>query len=179
MIRQGDEIENARTGQRMKFLQTGNETNGELLEIECFSPPTRAREPEHIHPFQENIFRMISGELSFSINGKVQKVLPGEAVSIPPNVPHHFWNSGITTAHYRQEFWPALNIAQLFETFFALARDGKLSKTGAPNIFRISMIMLAHEKELRLVKPPWRIQKLVFSLFAAVGRVIGYSAKYK
>jgi hypothetical protein len=45
----------------------------------------------------------------------------------------------------------------LFETFFALARDGKLNKNGAPNIFRASLIMLEHEKEIRLAKAAWAI----------------------
>jgi quercetin dioxygenase-like cupin family protein len=153
MILQGDEIINHRTGQRMKFLQTAKETNGKLLEIDCFSPPTDTREPEHIHPIQENIFKIISGEVSFSVNGEISKLHPGEEISILPGVPHHFWNSGTDTAHYLQEFRPALNISQLFQTFFALSRDGRLSKNGAPNIFRTSLIMLNHENELRLIKP--------------------------
>jgi quercetin dioxygenase-like cupin family protein len=179
MISQGDQIENLRTGQKMIFLRTGKETNGELLEIDCYSPPTDTREPEHIHPQQENIFKIISGEVSFRINGKIQKALPGEKVSILPGVPHLFWNSGTTTAHYLQEFRPALRIDQLFQTFFALARDGKLDKTGAPNLFHASLIMLSHEKELRLSKPRWGLQKSAFMLLAPIGKLMGYKAYYE
>jgi len=178
MIQKGDQIENLRTGQKMIFLQTGRETNGDLLEMECFSPPTDAREPEHIHPMQENTFKIISGEVSFRINGKIEKALPGEEVSIMPGIPHHFWNSGTSVAHYLQEFRPALNIDQLFETFFALSRAGKLGKHGAPNIFLTSMIMLAHQKELRLVKPSWKIQKFVFNVLAPIGQIIGFKKNY-
>jgi quercetin dioxygenase-like cupin family protein len=179
MIHQGDKIENKRTGQRMIFLKTWAETNGTQLQIECFSPVTSAREPEHIHPYQENRFQIISGELTFRINGKEQTAYAGDIVSIPEKVPHCFWNSGDTEAHYMQEFFPALRIDNLFETFFALARDGKLSKKGAPNIFRASLIMLAHEKELRLSKPSWTIQKLLFKLLAPVGKFLGYQSQYK
>lgn len=178
MIHKGDQIENRRTGQRMIFKQTGRETNGSLLEIECYSPPTDAREPEHIHPMQENNFKIITGEVTFSINGQLQKALPGDEVSILPGVPHYFWNSGATVAHYMQEFRPALKIDLFFETFFALSRDGKLSKTGAPNFFRASVIMLAHQNELRLVKPSWALQKLAFNVFAPFGRLAGYKAHY-
>ena len=138
MIHKGDIIVNRRTGQRMKFLNTWAETNGTQLQIECFSPVTSAREPEHIHPYQENRFRVLSGELWFSIAGKIKVAYPGETISIPKNVPHYFWNGGSCEAHYIQEFYPALKIDGLFETFFALARDGKLNKNGAPNIFRAS-----------------------------------------
>ena len=178
MIKQGDSITNARTGQRMIFLQTWAETNGTQLQIECFSPVTPLKEPEHIHPFQENRFKIIKGELCFCINGKEQIVYAGDSISIPKNVPHHFRNSGNTQAHYIQEFYPALRIDRLFETFFALARDGKLNRKGAPNIFCTSLIMLAHEKEIRLAKPAWIFQKAVFTLLAPVGKLLGYKDEY-
>ena len=149
MIKQGDSITNARTGQRMIFLQTWAETNGIQLQIECFSPVTSLKEPEHLHPFQENRFRIMGGELSFRINGKEQTAHAGDTVSIPKNVAHHFWNSGNSEAHYIQEFYPALRIDSLFETFFALARDGKLN------------------------------QKAVFTLLSPVSKLLGYSREYK
>ena len=178
MIKQGDSITNVRTGQQMIFLQTWAETNGTQLQIECFSPVTTVREPEHIHPYQENRFMIIRGELCFRINGKEQIAHAGDSVSIPRNVPHHFWNPGNTEAHYIQEFYPALRIDRLFETFFALARDGKLNQHGAPNMFRASLIMLAHQKEIRLAKPVWSIQKIFFTLLAPIGKLLGYKSEY-
>lgn len=178
MIQKGDTIVNARTGQRMTFLKTWAETNGTQLQIECYSPVTTAREHEHIHPYQENRVHVLEGELWFCINGKDRVVLPGETVSIPKNVPHYFWNPGSQEAHYIQEFYPALKIDSLFQTFFALARDGKLNKKGTPNIFRTALIMLAHEKEIRLVKPAWVIQKTVFRILAPFGKALGYKSKY-
>ena len=175
MIKQGDSITNARTGQRMIFLETWAETNGTQLQIECFSPVTTLKEPEHIHPFQENRFKILKGELCFSHQRKRTNCYhAGDSISIPKNVPHHFWNSGNIEAHYIQEFYPALRIDRLFETFFALARDGKLNQKGAPNIFRTSVIMLAHEKEIRLAKPAWIFQKAIFTLLAPVGKLLGY-----
>src|SRR5450759_567234 len=93
MIKQGEKITNIRMGQVMIFLKTGAETNGALLQIECFSPQTLEREPEHIHPFQENSFEIISGSCVFDVDGKEQIVGPGESINIPANVPHHFWLS--------------------------------------------------------------------------------------
>lgn len=172
-------IENKRTGQRMKFLKTWEDTNGTQLQIECFSPFSSAREPEHIHPYQENRFHVLAGELWFCVDGKDRVIYPGETISIPKNTPHYFWNAGTAEAHYIQEFFPALNIDGLFETFFALARDSRLNKNGAPNIFRTSLIMLRHEKEIRLVRPAWAIQKLIFSLLAPVGKLLGYKSQYQ
>ena len=179
MIRKGNEIVNGRTGQRMIFLNTWAETNGTLLEIECFSPPTTAREHEHIHPFQENRFSILSGKLTFSINGKEFTANEGDVISVPKNIPHYFWNAGNKEAHYIQEFFPALNIDRLFETFFALARDGKLNKNGAPNLFRLSLIMLAHQRELRLTKPNWSMQRIVFLVLSPIAKMLGYKSQYQ
>ncbi len=179
MIQQGDTIENKRTGQRMTFLQTWKETNGTQLQIECFSPQSTTREPEHYHPYQENRFKIISGKLCFKINGKELIAVKDDVISIPKNVPHHFWNPEPATAHYIQEFFPALQIDVLFETFFALSRDKKLNKNGSPNIFRAALIMLRHEKEIRLAKPGWFIQKMFFRVLARMGRLLGYSSSYQ
>ena len=179
MAIQGDKITNARTGQIMIFLKTSAETNGELLQIECFSPPTLERELEHIHPLQENIFEIISGNFIFRLNGKEQVVGAGQSINIPANVPHNFWNSGDKDAHYLQEFRPALKIDRFFETFFALARDGKLNKNGIPNFFHVSIIGLAHKDEIRLTKPPWILQNIIYKILSPFGKLMGYRADYK
>lgn len=179
MIKQGEKITNVRTGQIMIFLKTGTETNGEILHIECFSPPTPEREPEHIHPFQENSFEIISGSCVFNVAGKEEIVGPGESISIPANVPHHFWNAGNKVSHYLQTFKPALKIDRFFETFFALAKDGKLNKNGIPNFFHTSVIGLAYKDEIRLTKPPWILQNIIYLTLAPIGKLMGYKADYK
>jgi mannose-6-phosphate isomerase-like protein (cupin superfamily) len=179
MIKEGDKIRNARTGQIMVFLKTGAETNGQLLQIDCISPSTAVKEPEHIHPCQENRFEIISGSCHFSVDGKEQIIGPGQSITIPPNVRHHFWNSGNLDAHYIQEFRPSLNIADFFETFFALSRDGKLNDKGIPNFFHVSIIMLKYKNEIRVISPPWPIQYLTYIVLAPFGKLLGYHADYK
>jgi quercetin dioxygenase-like cupin family protein len=174
-----EEITSARTGQKMIFRKTGNETNGHLLEIECFSPPSNYKEPEHIHPFQENIFELISGTVHFWVNGSQHTITAGETITIPKGIPHYFWNEGNMEAHYIQKFSPSLHIDQFFRTYFALTRENKVNKKGLPNLFLISIISLNHQNEIRLIKPPWAIQKFLFSLLAPIGKLMGYKAVYK
>jgi quercetin dioxygenase-like cupin family protein len=179
MVKQGDKITNTRTGQTMIFLKTAAETNGQLLEIECFSPPNGVREPLHIHPLQENVFNVISGSCVFSIDGKEQIVSAGQTITISPGQKHQFWNPGVTVAHYIQEFRPALHIEEFFETFFALARDGKLNNDGIPNFIHASLIMLKHKNEIRVTNPPWPVQLLTYCTLAPIGYLMGYRADYK
>ncbi len=179
MIKKGDTIVNIRTGQKMTFLETWAETNGTQLKIDCVSPVSSTREKSHYHPYQENRFTILEGILHFTINGKEQLAKVGDIISIPKNTPHAFYNSGHTDAHYIQEFFPALKIDSLFETFFVLARDGKLNKGGSPNIFRTALILLNFEKEIRLAQPNWILQKFTFKLLAPIARLMGYKAFYE
>ena len=94
MAKAGDEIVNPRTGQRMVFLATARETDGELLRIDSYNPPVPPLEPEHVHPLQESGAEVISGSLRFRVGGKERSVKSGESITVPANTPHHFWNDG-------------------------------------------------------------------------------------
>jgi len=173
MTQPGDTITNSRTGQRMIFRKTGRETNGTLLEIECYNPASDVKEPEHIHPVQESSFEVISGRLDFEVDGRMQTAVTGGVVTIPAGIPHYFWNGGETDAQ------PSMHIDDFFKTYFALARNDKLNKKGLPNLLLISLISLKHQHEIRLTNPPWAVQIFIFSILVPVGRLLGYKAAYE
>ena len=132
-----DAIQNPRTGQQMVFL---NHDGDALLEVETTNPPTAEREPEHVHPRQESGARVTSGALVFEIDGVRRRVAAGESIAIPANTAHRFWNAGDEDACAVQWFRPALRTRSFFETFFALARDGKLKKNGMPGLLQIAVL---------------------------------------
>jgi mannose-6-phosphate isomerase-like protein (cupin superfamily) len=174
MALKGDEIVNPRTGQRMKFLLTSRDTNGELLQLDCFNLPSDVKEPEHIHPYQDNRFEIISGCLMFCIAGKERQVDAGEHISIPPKVPHYFWNGSDQEAHYIQEFRPALRSEFFFEALFGLARDGKLNEKGTANLFLMADFVPNFWNEIRVTKPPELVQSLLFGILGPVAKLLGY-----
>jgi quercetin dioxygenase-like cupin family protein len=176
MANPGDEIVNPRTGQRMRFLQTSKDTNGQLLQIDCFNAPNGAKEPEHIHPFQENRFEVLSGSMMFCIAGNVRQVNAGEAISIPSKVPHFFWNGSDQEVHYIQEFRPALRSELFFETLFGLARDGKLNEQGTANPFLMAVVIPIFWNEIRVTNPPEVIQRILFGVLNPIGKLLGYRA---
>jgi mannose-6-phosphate isomerase-like protein (cupin superfamily) len=137
----GDEIANPRTGQRMVFLETGEETGGELLRIDSYNPPSAPLESEHVHPFQESGAEVISGSLRFRVGGEERSVKAGESITIPVDTPHHFWNDGEEVAHSVQWFKPALKIDRFFESYFGLAQDGKLNEEGFPSFWQPALMV--------------------------------------
>src|SRR5688500_11537320 len=122
MVKQGDKITNARTGQRMIFLQTGKETNGQLLAIESFNYKSDMREPIHVHPKQESSAKVISGKLHFLVNGKEQIIGPGEKITIPAGAPHCFWNEDDLEAHSVQQFPPHFILTSFLNPFLRSLR---------------------------------------------------------
>lgn len=149
MTQVGERMVNPRTGQTMIFQQTARNTNGALLEVETFNEAHRLGEPEHIHPVQESSCEVLSGQLTFRINGVERVLEAGDRVTIPARVPHHFWNSGDEVAHSLQAFRPALRTQQFFETWFGLARDGKLDDKGMPSLLQLAVMVPAFAEEMR------------------------------
>ncbi len=178
MAKAGDEIVNPRTGQRMVFLETGEETGGQSVRIDTYNPPTGVPEPEHVHPFQESGIQVISGSLRFRMNGEDRSVGPGESITIPANTPHHFWADGQEEIHSVQWFRPALKIDCFFETFFGLAQDDKLNDKGLPSLLQLAVMVPRFGDEIRLSNPPWALQRAIFGLLDPIGRMFGYQAEY-
>lgn len=178
MARAGTEIFNPRTGQRMIFLETGEESGGERLRIDSYNPPSPPLEPEHVHPFQESGAQVISGSLRFRVGGEERSVRAGQSITIPANTPHQFWNDGEEEAHSVQWFKPALNIDCFFESYFGLAQDGKLKADGSPSFLQVAVMAPYFGDTIRLPSPPWALQRAIFGLLAPIGRLLGYRPEY-
>ncbi len=169
------EIFNPRTGQSMRFMQTAADTDGALLQIESVNPPTAVAEPEHVHPRQESRARVIEGDLRFVVEGQEQRLGPGEAITIPVGTPHYFVNDGNADAVSVQEFRPALRTADFFRSLFDLARRGELDEHGMPSLLRLAVLAPTFADEIRVVSPPWPVQRAAFALLAPIARLRGYA----
>ncbi len=176
MSHAGQKIENPRTGQRMVFLKTGGETNGELLRIECFNPATGVDEPEHCHPLQESRAEVISGTLRFRVQGEIQEVSAGDSHTIPAGVPHSFGNYGDEDAHWIAEFRPALRTDAFFESLFDLAARDQLDEHGMPSLLQLAVSIPAYAQEIRVTRPPWPIQRALFAVLGPIARLRGLHA---
>jgi quercetin dioxygenase-like cupin family protein len=172
----GEHIENPRTGQRMVFLKTGAETNGELLRIECFNPATKVDEPEHCHPQQESRAEVMSGALRFRVQGDIQEVGAGESHTIPAGVPHSFGNYGNEEAHWIAEFRPALRTDAFFESLFDLAARDQLNRHGMPSLLQLAVSVPAFSQEIRVTRPPWPVQRGLFTVLGPIARLRGMHA---
>jgi quercetin dioxygenase-like cupin family protein len=178
MIRAGDAIENPITGERLVFLQTSRETNGEAVVIETFVEPHGFVAAAHVHPAQEERFEVLRGTVGFKVGREKIVAGPGHRLTVPAGTRHKFWNAGDDVAHFVCEIRPALQFESLIETMFSLAADGKTNRKRMPNPLRLAVIANAHFDTVRLPFPPAWMQKAGLLLGSPVGRLLGYGATY-
>ncbi|MHA4809702.1 cupin domain-containing protein [Flavitalea flava] len=173
-------ISNPVTKQDIHFLQTSRDTEGRLLEMEA-TYHGRSKEPvAHYHPFQEEDFRVITGELTVKINGKDRQTLKaGDRLHIPSNQVHSMWNAGTEKTIVNWQVRPAMDTENLLETMTGLAVDGKTNESGMPPILQIALTAGRFGRVLRLSKPPFLVQKVLFSLLKPIAYLSGYKPVYK
>ena len=164
------EIFNPRTGQRTRFVVTGQESGGKLLRMETRHPPTGVPEPTHVHPRQESRAEVVTGRLRFVVDGEERLLGPGDALTIPAGTRHHFVNDGDEDAVAIQEFRPALRIEDFFRTYFILAERDELDAAGRPSLMRYAALGPRFADEIRVVSPPWVLQRILFAVLGPVAR---------
>jgi quercetin dioxygenase-like cupin family protein len=178
MAKGGEVLENPVTGQRIIFRRTSKDTDGALLEVESvYTKPSPSRPPAHYHPAQEEIFRVLAGELQVVLRGRHRTLKEGETLVIPEGVRHEMWaeESGVRVNWQTR---PALRTEAFFETVFGLASEGKTNDKGVPNLPQAAVIAQAFADEFRLASPPWLLQRALFAILAPLGRLLGYSPTY-
>ena len=91
MAHPGDVVEAPLFGARATFIETTEQTNGELLRVEVVLPPGFSVS-EHVHPDQEERHRVVHGTLRAHVGGQQQDYRKGEMAVGPPGVPHAWSN---------------------------------------------------------------------------------------
>jgi len=178
MAKAGDEFVRP-NGDRITFLKTAQETNGDLLEMEVVYSPKSSKPPAHYHPYQEEQFEVINGTIQAEIAGKTRSYEVGDSFIVPTGTHHWMHNTSTEPGKVLWQVRPALKTETLFETFWGLAIDGETNDNGVPNLLQIAVIFKEFEQEFRLSKPSYTLQKVLFGILVPFGRLLGYKVKYE
>ena len=178
MAIKGKIIQNKKTGQQIRFIQTSNDTNGLLLEMEATYDGNSKEPPQHYHPNQEEYFTIISGEMTVRMNGQTAVLKHGDTLFVPKNKSHSMWNNSATTAVVNWKVLPALDTEYFFETATGLSNDGKTNDQGVPNFFRSVLFAQKFSGVFRLAHPPYWIQKTLFTFLTPLAYLTGNRINY-
>jgi quercetin dioxygenase-like cupin family protein len=179
MARAGDVIESPLSGVRIVFRKTARDTNGELLQYEEFLKAGGRGPSEHVHPYQEERFEILSGTARICMRGQKRDLGAGEAIVVPAGTPHEWGNPGEEEVHVIIEFRPALRMETFLETHFGLQREGKVNpKSRRPNQLQFAVMSREYEDEIYPASPPLWVQRIHSRLLAPIGKLLGYEARY-
>jgi quercetin dioxygenase-like cupin family protein len=179
MIRSGDTIQNPVTGERITFLATSKDTDGEAVVIETVVQPDGFVAAAHVHPSQTERFAVAEGTLGLKVDGKEMTLEAGDVAIVEQGQAHKFWNAGDEPVKFVCEIRPALQFESLLETMFSLAADGKTNKKGMPNPLRLAVIAKRHFDTVQLPFPPAWMQAAGLALGAPLGKLVGYGETYE
>lgn len=106
----GQIIQNPVSGERIEFLRTAADSDGELLEFELELSPDGRVPGAHVHPEQEERFHVLEGTMKFRLGMRTIVAEAGDSVVVPAGRVHKFANGGDGRARARVQVVPALDM---------------------------------------------------------------------
>jgi quercetin dioxygenase-like cupin family protein len=178
MAQAGQTLYNPVSGEKIEFIRTAADTDGELLEFELELSPDGHVPGAHVHPEQEERFHVLEGTMTFRLGLKKIVAEAGETVIVPRGRVHKFANGGDTPARARVEVVPALDMEQLFETTVELAHEGNTNRKGMPKPLHLALFVRRYEREVRAPFPPALLVNALLAPLAAIARKRGHAERY-
>ena len=179
MAYKGKIINNKKTGQQVKFIQTADDTGGELLEMESFFQPHSKEPVPHYHPFQEEDFVVLEGEITVRINGKLHTLKQGDTLHVNKNQVHSMWNQSGNTARVNWKVMPASDTEYFLENGIGIANEKKTNDKGMPGLLQVALLANRFSHVYRVAKPPYVVQKILFTTLTPFSYLAGYRPCYK
>lgn len=172
MAHAGDVIENPVTGQRLIFLVTSADSDGELFAAEGIFPPGGFAGVAHIHPHQDEHFEVLDGHAVFDIDGARHVLGAENTIDVPRGTKHTFANAGEDEMRVRFEFRPALaSTDRFYELYFAFAQQGRVNTKAMPGLLDIATVWPLTSEHAVLATPPPVIQHALFGVLAPIARI--------
>ena len=105
-------------GDKQTFKLTGNDTNGLFTLIEEENEPGTGI-PPHVHENEDEVFKVIEGEMELTVGGKTTILKAGDLAFGPRGVPHSWKIIGDSKAKVILSVFPS-GIEDMFEELGAL-----------------------------------------------------------
>jgi quercetin dioxygenase-like cupin family protein len=179
MAYKGKIISNKKTGQQITFIQTSDDTGGELLEMESVFQPHSKEPVPHYHPLQEEYFTVLEGEICVRINDGVKIFKQGDKFNIKKNQVHSMWNHSANKARVNWKVIPALDTEYFLENGVGIANEKKTNEQGMPGLLQVALLANKFSHVYRVSKPPYAVQKIVFTVLTPLSYLAGYRSCYK
>ena len=172
-------IDNPLTGERVTFLATGRETDGQYVRIRNETAAGGRGVVLHYHLTYTETFNVLEGRLDICVGSKTacQVLRPGQSAFVPLKAVHRFWNSSDEPVVFEVEIRPARNFETALRAQFGLVADGRTNEKAVPkNILELALIYELAESYI--AGPPLILQKAISRPLANIARRMGYDPEF-
>jgi quercetin dioxygenase-like cupin family protein len=179
MAQKGQTWSDPVTGDIVEVLETGKENNGEQLSYRFTLRPGGFKPVLHIHEKQDEIFEVLSGKLTYNLNGELKTAGAGQTITLPKGSPHTHYNGQANEELVMiQTIRPALDAEWLVDSILGLTKDKKIIN-GQPKFLQVMVWLRYYKARTYLAQVPVALQNALAYLLAPVARLLGYKAAYK
>ena len=163
-------------GERLTFERIERGPEGDRLIVSNVVAPG-AGPPMHVHYLQAESLTVEEGRLGYRIHGEDPRyAAPGETVTFDAGVAHAFWAEGDETLHCTGWVSPPNNIVYFLKAIYASTAE---NGGGKPNDLDAAYLMHRYRSEFGMLGIPAFVDRAVFPVLRAIGRLTGRYAKYE
>ena len=168
-------IDNGDGGERITFVAVRRDEAGEYLEVRNSVSPGSGP-PMHVHHLQEEGLTVERGTMGYQVLGREERRAgPGESVTFAPGVAHRFWNAGSDELVGSGFVRPPDNLEYFLTEIYASTRRNGGER---PGLFDAAFLSLRYRSEFEMLAVPRLVQRLLFPVVAAVGRLLGRDRRF-
>ena len=130
-----ESIENPIIGDKITFVNTAEQTNGEKTLLEILLAP-KGGNTMHYHTHFTETFTVIDGELKYQLGKEIFTLNPGQSATIPLYAHHRFFSTSEKPTKFLCELNPgSKNFENALQIAYGLAREGKCNNKAVPKKF--------------------------------------------
>lgn len=155
-------------GIRVEFPDTGEETGGELLEMNVIGRPRGFLSQRHVHPSQLERLEVVSGAMKVVMNGHENVLTEGHSIEVPAGTPHTQVPVGEGPGRVRIRVRPAGRTREFLEHLAELCREGRVTRSGYPRPAAAAELILEFSDTGHASVPPLGLQRSIAHLVVAV-----------
>ena len=139
------------------ITKAASATGGEFIEIEGTMRAHSGGPPIHVHPQQEETYRVVSGTADVFLDGRWHQVRAGESLAVQRGAPHTIKNEhdeDVTAMNWHR---PAARFEEFSRTFHRLATSGRIKSLppkDPSSLVYAAMLFTEYEDTQIVVKPP-------------------------
>jgi quercetin dioxygenase-like cupin family protein len=108
------------TGQHLQFMRTGEQTAGQLLEVEVLLDPG-GHVPRHLHLRQDEWVEILEGSVSIQLGQQQRQLTESESIEVPRRTLHRVRNSHDGRTRFLLQVRPARRMEAAMRAIFAVA----------------------------------------------------------